>query len=164
MSVISSRSGSIASILKGPGVRAKLVGQQRSVNFKLPKNLKSILLDYENGCNRKVYEDLVCILRDANIKVGNLASNQQFFHIFLWILFVTNSIFGQTGQRARGTDSRSSTMYFFARPESQTFRSSFIEHQLDEKIVRRDDSLQRIFGGSRLSSHLSLQARDGKIN
>lgn len=69
MSVVSSRTSSVASILKGPGVRAKLVGQQNRVNFKLPKNLKAILLNFENGCDRKVYEDLICTLRDAKIKV-----------------------------------------------------------------------------------------------
>lgn len=70
MSVISSRSGSIESILKAPGVRlAHLV--QRKVNFELPKNLKDILLNYEAGCDRKVYEDLICILKDAHIKVNS---------------------------------------------------------------------------------------------
>ena len=69
MSIVSSRATSVASILKGAGVRAKLIGQKNRVNFRLPKNLREILLNYEKGCDRKVYEDFICILRDSTIKV-----------------------------------------------------------------------------------------------
>ncbi|KAK0080743.1 hypothetical protein PV325_013443 [Microctonus aethiopoides] len=72
MSVISSRTTSIASILKCPGTRAKLVGTQNRVNFKLPKNLKNLLTNYETGSERKVYDDLICILKNANIKDDEL--------------------------------------------------------------------------------------------
>ncbi|XP_015595877.1 RNA polymerase I-specific transcription initiation factor RRN3 [Cephus cinctus] len=68
MSVVSSRVSSVSSILKNPGVRAKLVDRPNKVHFKLPKNLKHILTNFENGTQRRVYEDLICILRDSTIK------------------------------------------------------------------------------------------------
>ncbi|XP_012272863.1 RNA polymerase I-specific transcription initiation factor RRN3 [Orussus abietinus] len=72
MSVVSSRVSSVSSLLKGPGMRSKLIGQSNRVNFKLPKNLKNILSNFENGCDRKIYEDLIRILRDSNIKDNEL--------------------------------------------------------------------------------------------
>lgn len=69
MSVVSSRASSVSSILKAPGVRSQLIRQSSRVYFKLPKNLKSIIYNFETGNRTKEYEDLICILRDSNIKV-----------------------------------------------------------------------------------------------
>lgn len=69
MSVVSSRVSSVSSILKNPGVRSQLIKQSNRVYFKLPKDLKSIIYNFESGNGTKDYEDLICILRDSNIKV-----------------------------------------------------------------------------------------------
>ncbi|XP_001602153.1 RNA polymerase I-specific transcription initiation factor RRN3 [Nasonia vitripennis] len=68
MSIVSSRVSSVSSILKGSGVRSALVNSQKRICFKLPRNLKTVLLNYENGCDRQAYQDMVCILRDSNVK------------------------------------------------------------------------------------------------
>ncbi|XP_054000888.1 RNA polymerase I-specific transcription initiation factor RRN3 [Hylaeus anthracinus] len=72
MSVVSSRVSSVSSILKTPGVRSQLIRQSNRVYFKLPKNLKSIIYNFETGNGIKDYEDLICILRDSNIKDTDL--------------------------------------------------------------------------------------------
>ncbi|XP_078033044.1 RNA polymerase I-specific transcription initiation factor RRN3 homolog Tif-IA isoform X1 [Augochlora pura] len=72
MSVVSSRVSSVSSILKAPGVRSQLIGQTNRVYFKLPKNLKNIIYNFENGNGTKDYEELICILRDSNIKDSDL--------------------------------------------------------------------------------------------
>lgn len=69
MSVVSSRVSSVSSILKTPGIRSQLIRQSNRVYFKLPKNLKSIIYNFEIGNGTKDYEDLICTLRDSNIKV-----------------------------------------------------------------------------------------------
>ena len=68
-SIVSSRVSSVSSILKGSGVRAAIVGSRKRICFKLPKNIKTVLLNFENGCNRQEYQDMICILRDSNPKV-----------------------------------------------------------------------------------------------
>lgn len=77
MSIVSSRVSSVSSILKGSGVRSALVNSQKRICFKLPRNLKTVLLNYENGCDRQAYQDMVCILRDSNVKVC-----LKYFHYF----------------------------------------------------------------------------------
>ncbi|XP_076301490.1 RNA polymerase I-specific transcription initiation factor RRN3 homolog Tif-IA [Lasioglossum baleicum] len=72
MSVVSSRVSSVSSILKAPGVRSQLIRQSNRVYFKLPKNLKNIIYNFENGSVTKDYEDLICVLRDSNIKDTDL--------------------------------------------------------------------------------------------
>lgn len=69
MSVVSSRLSSVSSILKSPGIRAKVVNQANRVRFKLPKNFKEILINFESGLDRKHYENLICTIRDSDIKV-----------------------------------------------------------------------------------------------
>lgn len=69
MSVVSSRVSSVSSILKTPGIRSQLIRQSNRVYFKLPKNLKSIIYNFEIDNGTKDYEDLICTLRDSNIKV-----------------------------------------------------------------------------------------------
>lgn len=69
MSVVSSRVSSVSSILKTPGIRSQLIRQSNRVYFKLPKNLKSIIYNFGIGNGTKDYEDLICTLRDSNIKV-----------------------------------------------------------------------------------------------
>lgn len=70
MSVVSSRVSTISSILQS-GVRAQILGQQNRVRFKLPNDLKIVLNNYETGVDRKSYEELICILRDTDVKVSN---------------------------------------------------------------------------------------------
>lgn len=72
MSVVSSRVSNVSSILKAPGVRSQLIRQSNRVYFKLPKNLKKIIYNFEAGNGKKDYEDLICILRDSNIKDTDL--------------------------------------------------------------------------------------------
>lgn len=62
----------MSSILKAPGVRSQLIRQSNRVYFKLPKNLKEIIYNFEAGNGKKDYEDLICILRDSNIKDTDL--------------------------------------------------------------------------------------------
>lgn len=73
MSVVSSRVSNLSSILKSPGVRSQLVKQSNRVYFKLPKNIKNILFNFENRNGIKDYEDLICTLRNSNIKDIDLA-------------------------------------------------------------------------------------------
>lgn len=62
----------MSSILKAPGVRSQLLRQSNRVYFKLPTNLKSIIYNFEAGTGIKDYEDLICILKDSNIKDTDL--------------------------------------------------------------------------------------------
>ncbi|XP_015190630.1 PREDICTED: RNA polymerase I-specific transcription initiation factor RRN3 [Polistes dominula] len=68
MSIVSSRISSLNSILKSPGARSQLLRQSNKVYFKLPKNVKDILINFENRSNIRDYEDLVCILRSSSVK------------------------------------------------------------------------------------------------
>ncbi|XP_014208369.1 RNA polymerase I-specific transcription initiation factor RRN3 [Copidosoma floridanum] len=72
MSVVSTPYSSVSSILKSSGARTSLIRAQKKISFKLPKNLKVILTNYENGCNRQEYQDTICIIRDTNIKEYDL--------------------------------------------------------------------------------------------
>ena len=72
MSVVSSKVSSVSSILKAPGVRSQFIKQANRVHFKLPKDLKSIIYNFEAGNGTKDYEDLICILRESNIKDADL--------------------------------------------------------------------------------------------
>lgn len=58
----------MSSILKGSGVRSSIV-KSKKICFKLPQNVKKILANYENGCDHQIYMDMICILRDTNVKV-----------------------------------------------------------------------------------------------
>ncbi|KAE8749588.1 hypothetical protein FOCC_FOCC003576 [Frankliniella occidentalis] len=40
----------------------------KKVEFQLPKNLKGTLLNFTNGLDHRPYKDLVCILRDSEVK------------------------------------------------------------------------------------------------
>ncbi|KOC62808.1 RNA polymerase I-specific transcription initiation factor RRN3 [Habropoda laboriosa] len=72
MSVVSSRVSGVSSILKSPGVRSQLIRQSNRVYFKLPKDLKNIIYNFESGNGTKEYEDLICILQDSSIKDTDL--------------------------------------------------------------------------------------------
>ncbi|KAK1137539.1 hypothetical protein K0M31_002044 [Melipona bicolor] len=72
MSVVSSRVSSVSSLLKDPGIRSQLIRQSNRVYLKLPKNLRSILFNFEAGNGTKDYEDLICILRNSDIKDTDL--------------------------------------------------------------------------------------------
>ncbi|XP_015115100.1 RNA polymerase I-specific transcription initiation factor RRN3 [Diachasma alloeum] len=67
MSVVSTRSASLSSILTTSGHRAKQRQKWSKVIFVPPKDLKKILLNYETGADRKSYDGLICMLRDAEI-------------------------------------------------------------------------------------------------
>ena len=69
MSIVSSRVSSVASILKTPGSRSSLLDQPKRIRFKLPDDLKTVLINFETGADCQVYKDLVCILRDSVPKV-----------------------------------------------------------------------------------------------
>lgn len=69
MSVISSHVSGISSILKS-GVRAQFIpNKQKKISFELPKDVKSVIADYETGCNTHSYEEMICVLRDSEVKV-----------------------------------------------------------------------------------------------
>ncbi|XP_014223564.1 RNA polymerase I-specific transcription initiation factor RRN3 [Trichogramma pretiosum] len=69
MSVVSSRISSVSSILKGSGVRAStLLASQKKICFKLPDDITSVITNYENGSDHQTYGDMICILRDSNVK------------------------------------------------------------------------------------------------
>ena len=70
MSIASSatRVSRLSSILKGSSVRSSF-GQPKKICFKLPEDIKSVLTNYENGSDRQEYHDMICILRDTNVKV-----------------------------------------------------------------------------------------------
>jgi hypothetical protein len=80
MSVVSSRVSSVSSILKGSGVRSTLVSSQKRICFKLPTDLKTVLINYQNGCDRQAYQDMICILRDSNVKVYQIFSYIRFYY------------------------------------------------------------------------------------
>ncbi|XP_044015164.1 RNA polymerase I-specific transcription initiation factor RRN3-like [Aphidius gifuensis] len=70
MSVVSSRSTttSVSSILKNSELRVKLIAQRNRVKFKLPKNLKNILINYEDGSDKRSYKDFIYTLTESVIK------------------------------------------------------------------------------------------------
>ncbi|KAK2576891.1 hypothetical protein KPH14_005516 [Odynerus spinipes] len=72
MSVVSSRVSSVSSILKSPGIRSQLAKQSNRVYFKLPKNIKTILFNYEAHNGIKDYDDLICMLKNPNVKDSDL--------------------------------------------------------------------------------------------
>lgn len=72
MSVVSSRVSSVSSILKSPGIRSQLNRQSNRVYFKLPKDIKNIIFNFETHNEIKDYEDLLCFLKDSNIKDSDL--------------------------------------------------------------------------------------------
>lgn len=74
MSIVSSRVSSVASILKTPGSRSSLLDQPKRIRFKLPDDLRNVLLNFETGADCQMYKDLVCILRDSNLKDNELLS------------------------------------------------------------------------------------------
>lgn len=74
MSTIKDHRSSIGShILRRQSIPAK------KVSFQLPSNLKVTLLDFTSGQNHRPYQDLVCILRDSEVKVI-------FFHSSVFII------------------------------------------------------------------------------
>ncbi|XP_012137298.2 RNA polymerase I-specific transcription initiation factor RRN3 homolog Tif-IA isoform X1 [Megachile rotundata] len=72
MSVVSSRVSSVSSILKSSGVRSQLIRRSNKVYFKLPKDFRTIIYNYESGNGTKDYDDLICVLRDSCIKDSDL--------------------------------------------------------------------------------------------
>ncbi|KAH0561597.1 RNA polymerase I-specific transcription initiation factor RRN3 [Cotesia glomerata] len=71
MSVVSARSTmtTVSSILKSGNLRGNLQASNKNrVTFELPKNLSQILINYEQGTERKNYQALVLTLKEANIK------------------------------------------------------------------------------------------------
>lgn len=52
----------------GAHVRRKAAAVKQ-VHFQLPTNLKGTILNYTSGQDHRPYEDLVCILRDSEVKV-----------------------------------------------------------------------------------------------
>lgn len=71
MSVVSSsRVSSVSSLLKGIGGKSQIVKPASRVHFKLPKDVKRILCNFEEGKNHKEYEELIRLLREAAIKVS----------------------------------------------------------------------------------------------
>lgn len=71
MSVTSSKSAanSVSSILNKTGLRTKLIAQRNRVSFQLPNNLEQILVTTRDTTANKAYHNLLCILKDAIIKV-----------------------------------------------------------------------------------------------
>lgn len=69
MSVVSSRVSSVSSILKASGVRAQFIKQPSKVYFKLPKDIKNILLNFAKSDGIKEYEKLIHSLKEGAIKV-----------------------------------------------------------------------------------------------
>lgn len=69
MSVVSSRVHSVSSILKSSGVREQLIKQSNRVHFKLPKDIKSILCNFEVGNKNQGYEEVIQLLQTAIIRV-----------------------------------------------------------------------------------------------
>lgn len=67
LSVISGTSCS-PSILKVGGNRSRSVPQR--VRFRLPDDLRTILIDFINQKCFKPYEELVCILKESEIQVS----------------------------------------------------------------------------------------------
>lgn len=87
MSVISSRTTSIASILKAPGARAQLVGVQKKITFRLPSNIKEILTKLETLNNTTQFEELKNIIKHSQIKVidSNNLINRSICLIFTFV-------------------------------------------------------------------------------
>lgn len=69
MSVVSSRVSSVSSILKSSDIREQLIKQSSRVYFKLPKDIKSILCNFETHNDIKEYKKLIQLLREDAIKV-----------------------------------------------------------------------------------------------
>ncbi|XP_011307388.1 RNA polymerase I-specific transcription initiation factor RRN3 [Fopius arisanus] len=72
MSVVSTRSTSLSSILTTSGHRAKQREKWSRVVFVPPKDLKKTLVNYETGADRKSYDALICMIRDADIGDNDL--------------------------------------------------------------------------------------------
>ncbi|XP_066589763.1 RNA polymerase I-specific transcription initiation factor RRN3 isoform X1 [Prorops nasuta] len=72
MSVVSSKISSVSSILKTPGVRSKLSRPANKVYFKLPQDLRTIILNFESGESNKEYNNLLSILQTYTIKDSDL--------------------------------------------------------------------------------------------
>ena len=70
MSVITSSVSGLTSILRSPGIRRRNAEQR--VRFKLPENLKTVLLDFINRKNIKSYEELIYMIRDGDVDVSIL--------------------------------------------------------------------------------------------
>ncbi|XP_071862578.1 RNA polymerase I-specific transcription initiation factor RRN3 homolog Tif-IA [Bombus fervidus] len=104
MSVVSSRVSSVSSILKTPGVRSQLIRQSNRVHFKLPKNLKSIIYNFEAGNGTKDYEDLICILRDSNIKDRDLIGFLSNVRQCISLLGPIHKVFVETLLQIKWTD------------------------------------------------------------
>lgn len=93
MSVVSSRLSSVSSILKSPGLRAKVVHLANRVRFKLPKNFKEILINFESGLDRKQYENLICTIRDSEIRDSELTELLQETHSCISLLGPVHKLF-----------------------------------------------------------------------
>lgn len=70
MSVTPSSVSGLTSILKSPGIRRRNAEQR--VRFKLPENLKTVLLDFVSRENIKSYEELIYMIRDGDVDVSIL--------------------------------------------------------------------------------------------
>jgi len=70
MSVTTSSVSGLTSILKSPGIRRRNVEQR--VRFRLPENLKTVLLDFVSRKNIKSYEELIYMIRDGDVDVSIL--------------------------------------------------------------------------------------------
>jgi len=70
MSVITSSLSGLTSILKSPGSRRR--NAEQHVRFKLPENLKTVLLDFISRKNIKSYEELIYMIRDGDVDDNNL--------------------------------------------------------------------------------------------
>lgn len=70
MSVIASSISGLSSILKSPGIRSRNAEQR--VRFRLPESLKTVLLDFINRENIKLYEELIYAIRDGDVDVSIL--------------------------------------------------------------------------------------------
>lgn len=70
MSVTTSSVSGLTSILKSPGIRRRNADQR--VRFRLPENLKTVLLDFVSRKNIKSYEELIYMIRIGDVDVSIL--------------------------------------------------------------------------------------------
>jgi hypothetical protein len=68
MSVVATSVSGLSSILKSPRIRNRNTEQR--VRFRLPENLRTILLDFTNRKNIKYYEELIYTIRDGDVQVS----------------------------------------------------------------------------------------------
>ncbi|XP_050453015.1 RNA polymerase I-specific transcription initiation factor RRN3-like isoform X1 [Cataglyphis hispanica] len=74
MSVASSRISSVSSIIKATGIRTQLNKQYNRIQYlKLPKDIKSILYNFNTDNGLKEYEKLIHSLKEDAIKDNDLA-------------------------------------------------------------------------------------------